>query len=146
MHGTRRALVTAIVSGVALASLATTCLGASGTWPVTLSPGGSGESAATGLTVTGVTVACAPGGGEVTLSWNPVAVPAGYRVWEAAGTGPYTTVASNLTTTTWTSGALTSGTYRFAVSTGAWHSWTSPLSTPTTPVVIASTTPTCTVG
>ena len=145
MHGARRALVTAIVSGVALASVATSCLAASGTWPVTLSSGGSGESAATGLTVTGVAVACAPGG-EVTLSWNPVAVPAGYRVWEASGTGPYTTVATNLTTTTWTSGALASGTYHFAVSTGNWHSWTSALSTPTTPVLIASSTPTCTVG
>jgi hypothetical protein len=145
VHGTGRALMTAIVSGVALAGLATTCLAASDTWPVTLAPGSNAETAATGLTVTGVTAQCA-GTNRVTVSWNAIAVPAGYRVWEQTGTGAYVTVATNLTTATWASTPLGPGTYRFEVSAGSWHSWTSDLSTPTTAVVVQTTTPTCTVG
>lgn len=141
--------MTAIVSGAVLASLATTCLAASDTWPVTLTPGSNGEAAAVGLTVTGVTVACATQPGQVTVSWDPIDVPAGYEVWQQTGastTAPYVTVASDVATDTWTSTALGPGTYRFAVSAGSWHSWTSSLSTPTTAVVLEPTPPTCSVG
>lgn len=144
MHGTGRALSTATVSGAVLASvLATTCLAASDTWPVTLTPGGNAESAATSLTVRAVTAACGPGAEQVTVSWYPVPVPTSYRVWESSATGPYVTVADGVVTTTWTSTSLPPGTYRFEISAGSWRSWTSPLSTPSTPVVIGATPPSC---
>jgi hypothetical protein len=147
VHGTGRALLTAIVSGAVLASVATTCLAASDTWPVTLRPGSSGETAATGLTVTNVMAACGPTPDQVTVTWDRITVPAGYRVWEATGSPTtFTTVASGVTTATWTSPPLAPGTYWFAVSAGNWDSWTSALSAPTTPVVIQAATPPCTVG
>lgn len=148
MHGTGRALSTATLSGAVLASvLATTCLAASDTWPVTLTPGSNGESAAISLTVRGVTATCG-GTDQVTVTWYPIPVPTSYRVWESFDTGSYVTVANGITTaSTWTSTSLaTGGTYRFEVSAGSVDSWTSAMSTPTTPVVIGGTPVTCSAG
>lgn len=148
MHGTGRALSTATVSGAVLASvLATTCLAASDTWPVTLAPGSNGETAAVSLTVRGVTATCA-GTDQATVTWDPIAVPTTYRVWESYNTAGYVTVGDGVTTaTTWTSTPLaTAGTYRFEVSAGSLDSWTSALSTPTTAIVIGGTPLTCAPG
>jgi len=65
----------------------------------------------TGLTAT-------PGNGQVTLSWNPSAGATSYDVKRSTTSGgPYTVIANDITTTSYTNTGLTNGvTYYFVVS------------------------------
>jgi subtilisin family serine protease len=66
---------------------------------------------------TGLRAASQPGPGQVTLSWNPASSAQSYNIkrsWTSGG--PYTTVASNVTGTTFVYSGTTGRQYYFAVS------------------------------
>ena len=69
-----------------------------------------------------------------------------YTVYDSttSATGTYTSVASGVTTTSWTSGTLTAGTnYWFEVTVSVGSNWASAKSTATGESTINSTTPFC---
>jgi len=72
-------------------------------------------------------------GNTVKVSWAAVAHATSYTVLQAtaSASGPFTVVAT-VSPTSWTSGALASGSYWFEVKATIGTNWTSPASTATT--------------
>lgn len=110
-------------------------IGAASTWTGALAPGSNGESQASTAPAapTGVAATCVLLQPKVTVGWNPVALATGYTVEESttSSSSGYTTAATGVATTSWTSGALAAGTYWFEVIANTGISWASPSSAPT---------------
>lgn len=89
----------------------------------------------------GVTAACVSSSAdEVVVSWNAVSHATGYKVYKSKTSGSYAS-AGSATTHSWTSGALTSGSYTFKVTTSVGAHWTSTKSSATSPARTIATTP-----
>lgn len=99
------------------------------TWNVGLSAASSGSAAAGTLgTAAAPATACGSTSKTVTISWVAVANAGGYTVLQAtAAGGPYSSAATGVSGTSWTSAALSNNTYWFEVR-ATQGSWTGPAS------------------
>jgi hypothetical protein len=133
------------------------CLGtvnaawAAGNWVVHLVAGSKGEAHAQALPVapTGVSDSCAAPVTSKTIkvTWSAVTHATAYTVYDSTTSagGTYAQIASGVTTLSWTSGSLTSGThYWFEVVAVIGSNWTSPKSAATAQSTINALTPFCT--
>jgi hypothetical protein len=101
------------------------------TWVSQLAAGSSAESHATTLPAApgGVAAACQSATGKkIVVSWNAVSKATAYTVLDSTTsvTSGYSVAASGVTSTSWTSGALSSGNYWFEVTVSVGTNWTSP--------------------
>ncbi|MHB1534457.1 MAG: hypothetical protein ACYC1D_07580 [Acidimicrobiales bacterium] len=110
------------------------------TWTVALTAGSAGESQAGSPpgAPTGVAAACGLLSTNVTVTWSGVAHASTYTVEESttSSSSGYSAVASGLTGTSWTSGALPGGSYWFEVVADAGANWASTPSAPTAQITI----------
>jgi cellulose 1,4-beta-cellobiosidase len=106
---------------------ATGSAGAS-SWAVALRTSSSGEARAQAVpsAPTGVTAICVSSSEKlVTVTWD-VAAASSYTVYKSATvSGSYTSTASGLTATTWTSGTLATGNVYFKVAAYVGTKWVS---------------------
>ncbi len=119
-------------------------------WTVTLHTASSGEghSQTVPSAPTGVTAACnAPTTAKtIKVSWTAVNHATTYTVYDSttSATGTYSSIATGVTTTSWTSGTLTSGTnYWFEVTVTVGSNWTSAKSAATGESTINTFSPFC---
>jgi hypothetical protein len=117
----------AVVALVVLASAAPPAWASS--WSISVRAGNRGQSAA-GLApgAPGKPTAVCNGlvGNKVDLSWAAVEHATGYTIWQATAlNGTYTSVDTVSGATSWTSGALASGSYWFKVAATVGTHWTS---------------------
>ncbi len=135
----RTLLVAAPIALVGLLLASSTGVAWSATnWTVTLHAASSGEghSQTVPSAPTGVTAACTnPSFSKtITVSWTAVTHATTYTVYDSttSATGTYSSIATGVTTTSWTSGTLTSGTnYWFEVTVSVGSNWTSAKSSAT---------------
>ena len=108
------------------------CMPADAAWATSWSTGlggsstGEGEAQGAPGAPTGATSACATGlGNRVTVAWNAVTHASTYAVYQSttSATTGYALAAAGVTTTTWTSGGLASGTYWFEVAAFIGLNW-----------------------
>jgi hypothetical protein len=109
---------------------------------------GEGHAQALPAAPAGVTAACAAPTTAKTIkvSWSAVTHATAYAVYDSttSATGTYSLVASGVTTTSWTSSALTSTTnYWFEVATNVGSNWTSAKSSATAESTINGSNPFC---
>lgn len=119
-------------------------------WTVTLHTASSGEgrSQTVPSAPTGVTAACnAPTTAKtIKVTWTAVTHATTYTVYDSttSATGSYSSVATGVTTTSWTSSSLTGGTnYWFEVTASVGSNWTSAKSSATGGSTINSVSPYC---
>jgi cellulose 1,4-beta-cellobiosidase len=108
-------------------------LGVAGTawatnWIPLLKSGSAGEARATGAPAapTGAIAACTSASAKtIKVSWSSVTHATTYTVYEAttSASGTYTSVASGVTTTSWTSGTLAAANYWFEVAAYIGTNW-----------------------
>ena len=103
-------------------------------WTPVLTPGSAGEAKAqtTPARPTGVSAACTSASAQtVKVSWTAVSRATGYTIYEAttSATGTYTSVASGVTASPWTSGTLSAGNYWFEVMAQIGSNWVGTKST-----------------
>jgi hypothetical protein len=120
------------------------------TWVVHLAAGSSGEGHTRALpsAPTGVSAACnAPTtSNTIKVTWSAVTHATTYSVYDSttSATGTYTLVASGVTTTSWTSSALTASTnYWFEVVVKVGTNWASVKSSATGESTINASSPFC---
>ncbi len=152
MEGTRRTLLVAApiaLVGLLVAS-STGAAWAATSWLVALQAASAGEAHAQTLpsAPAGATATCnAPSTSQtINVSWSAVTHAATYSVYDSttSATGTYTLVASGVSTTSWTSGALTAGTnYWFKVTVSVGSHWASAKSSATTESTIDFFSPYC---
>jgi hypothetical protein len=145
--------LTLVLTCVAVATLLPwTVMGAwaAGNWVVHAAAVTSGEAHAQALpsAPTGVSAACAAPTTSKTIkvSWSAVTHATTYSVYDSttSATGTYSLVASGVATTSWTSGALTTGTnYWFEVTVVFGGNWVSVKSSATGESTINGTNPFC---
>ena len=123
---------------------------ASSNWAVHPAAGSKGDGQATVLPVapTGIAASCAAATTSKTIkvTWNAVTHATTYSVYDATTSvgGTYSLMASGVATTSWTSGALTSGTnYWFEVVAVVGSNWASIKSSASAESTINSTNPFC---
>jgi cellulose 1,4-beta-cellobiosidase len=82
----------------------------------------------------------------ITLTWVAVTHATSYTVYKAtaAASGPYTSTATGVTTTTWTSGTLAAGNYWFEIAAYQGAHWVSTNSVATSETTTSLTVPNCT--
>jgi len=148
-HWVSRALVLLLVAGSCIL-LSDPVADAASNWVVHVAAGSKGESQASVLPVapTGVTASCAAPTTSKTIkvTWSAVTHATTYSVYDSTTTagGTYSLVASGVSGTSWTSGALTSGTnYWFEVVTIVGSNWAGPKSAASVESTINSVTPFC---
>jgi cellulose 1,4-beta-cellobiosidase len=119
-------------------------------WTVTLHTASSAESHSQTVpsAPTGVSAACnAPTTAKtIKVSWTAVTHGTTYTVYDSttSATGAYSSIATGVTTASWTSGTLTTGTnYWFEVTVSVGSNWTSAKSSASTESTINSTSPFC---
>ena len=119
-------------------------------WTVTLhaASSGAGHSQTVPSAPTGVTAACiAPTTSKtIKVSWTAVSHATTYTVYDSttSATGTYSSIATGVTTTSWTSGTLNAGTnYWFEVTVSVGSNWTSAKSSATGESTINTLTPFC---
>jgi hypothetical protein len=115
---------------------------AAANWTVGLKTGGSGEAKAQALPAASTpTSACASpaSGKKVTVTWNAVTHATGYAIYQSntTATGTYT-LQTTVTTLTWTSLALATGSYWYEVVTNIGTNWASAKSAATAQRTISS--------
>jgi hypothetical protein len=118
------------LAGVVAAGL---LLGLSGTawatnWQPALHASSSGQSEAQGVPAapSGASAACtSPSAKTIKVSWSAVSRATTYTVYDAttSASGTYTSVATGVTTTSWTSGTLSSSNYWFEVAAYSGTHW-----------------------
>ena len=120
-------------------------------WVVHAAAVTSGEAHAQALpsAPTGVSDSCpAPTTSKtIKVSWTAVTHATTYSVYDSttAATGPYSSIATGVATTSWTSGTLTSGThYWFEVTVNVGTNWASAKSVATVQSTINAANPFCT--
>lgn len=123
---------------------------AASNWVVHLAVGSKGESKASILPAapSGVAASCAAPTTSKTIkmTWNVVTHATTYSVYDSTTTagGTYSLIASSVSGTSWTSGALTSGTnYWFEVVAIVGSNWASVKSSASAESTINSTNPFC---
>jgi cellulose 1,4-beta-cellobiosidase len=148
-HGTLLVAAPIALVGLLLAS-STGAAWAATSWIVTLHTASSGEghSQTVPSAPTGVTAACnAPTTSKtIQVSWTAVTHATTYTVYDSttSSTGTYSSIATGVTTTSWTSGTLTAGTnYWFEVTVSVGSNWASAKSTATGESTINSLSPFC---
>jgi hypothetical protein len=141
--GCARALAAALALGAPLV-LDATSAGASTHFRVSLSTGGSGDArSATPAAPSGVSASCSSSTTVVVkVTWAAAAHATAYAVYESKTSGSYDSVAS-VTTTSWTSGSLTSGKYKFELSASIGTKWVGPKSSATASYKITKSKKTC---
>lgn len=152
MKGRRSSLLVAApiaLVGLLLAS-STGAAWAATNWTVPLRTASSGESHSQTVpsAPSGVTAACAAPTTAKTIkvSWSAVTHATAYTVYDSttSSTGTYTSIATGVTGTSWTSGTLTAGTnYWFEVTASVGSNWASAKSTATGESTINSISPFC---
>jgi hypothetical protein len=146
---TGRRLVTGVAVTVALVLLPG--IAAASSWTTPLRSASSGQSRARSLPSppTGVIASCAAPSTSrtVTVTWTPVPNAGSYTVYQSktSATTGYTTAATGVTGTAWTSGNLTAATYWFQVSALIGTKWVSAHSAASNQATTHSTNPFCTV-
>ena len=115
---------------------------ATANWTVGLKTGGSGEAPAQGLPAAPVaTSACASpaSGKKVAVTWAAITHATGYAIYQSntTATGTYT-LQTTVTTLTWTSAALATGSYWYEVVTNIGSNWASAKSSATAQRTISS--------
>jgi len=148
-HWVSRSLVLLLVAGPCIL-LGDPVADAASNWAVHPAAGSKGESQATVLPAapTGTAASCAAATTSKTIkvTWNAVTHATTYSVYDSTTTagGIYSLIASGVATTSWTSGALTSGTnYWFEVVAIVGNNWASPKSPASVESTINSATPFC---
>lgn len=114
-------------------------------WAVTLSSGNAGQAQAlTPAAPTGVAAACASSSTDkVTVTWTAASHATSYTVFEKKTSASYAS-AGTTSGTSWASGALTTGKYKFEVATSIGANWASGNSSATSPALkITKTAKTC---
>lgn len=95
-------------------------------WTVGLGPGSSGQAQSVSLPTAPQSVTATCGAATtVTVSWNAVAGATGYTVYVSttSASSGYTTAATGVTGTSWTSAALTAGNRWFEVAATVGGNW-----------------------
>jgi hypothetical protein len=128
--------VLSALTAIVLIGVATPQLAWASAWSTSAAAGSRGQSTAQPAPAAPATptATCVSSlGNTVNVSWTAVAHATSYTVLQATASaaGPYTVVAT-LAATSWTSGALASGSYWFQVTAKIGTNWTSPASTATT--------------
>ena len=105
-------------------------------WTIAVQNGSSGEATSSGLpsAPAGASASCTSSvGNTIKVTWNSVTHASTYSVYQAtsAATGPYSLVASGVSATTWTSGALALGNFWYEVAAVAGNNWQGPNSSAT---------------
>jgi hypothetical protein len=125
-----------VLSVVATATVIwlSTGLAAASTWTAGLTASNSGEShtQAVPSAPTGISAVCAATRGEVTVTWDTTAHAASYTLYDSttSATGTYSSLATGIATTSYTTGVLTSGkNYWFEVVVYLGTQWASAKST-----------------
>ena len=99
------------------------------TWPVPLRPGGTAEAQAGNppSQPQGISASCVLIDPQVTVTWQSVSGAQTYVVLESttSASGPFTAVASGVTSATYTTGDLSAGNYWFAVEAQIGQHWVS---------------------
>ena len=131
---TCRTLVAAALGG-ALTFVPTPAASAATHWSVALAASSHGEAHAQARPAAPAnpTATCSGSSLTIVVNWSAVTHAGTYTVYQAtsSSSGPYSAVATGLTTTTWTSGTLGTGTYWYKVSATVGTTWTSPQSAAT---------------
>ncbi len=152
MKATRRTLLVAAPIALVWLILAssTGAAWAATSWTVTLQTASSAEahSQTVPSAPTGVTATCnAPTLAKtIKVSWTAVTHATTYTVYDSttSATGTYSSIATGVTTTSWTSGTLTAGTnYWFEVTVSVGSNWTSTKSSATAESTINTLSPFC---
>ena len=148
-HWLSRVLVLLLVAGTCIL-LIDPVADASSNWVVHVAAGSKGESQASVLPVapTGIAASCAAPTTSKTIkvTWNAVTHATTYSVYNSTTTasGTYSLIASGVATTSWTSGALTSGTnYWFEVVAVVGTNWAGVKSSASAESTINATNPFC---
>lgn len=93
-------------------------------------------------TPTGVTSACASAllSSDITVTWAAASHATSYTVLQSttSATSGFTSVATGVTSTSWTSGSLALGTYYYEVAADAGANWASPASSSTAGITVIS--------
>lgn len=130
------ALVCSVVLLVAVPSVSD-----ASTWSVLLASNSSAEaqSGSPPSAPTGVSASCPTLGTAVTVAWSSVVNATNYAVEQSttSSSSGYSTVASGLTGTSWTSGSLSSGSYWFEVVASIGANWASTPSAPSAQITIS---------
>jgi endoglucanase len=148
-HWPSRALVLLLVAGPCIL-LNNPVADAASNWAVHVAAGSKGESQASVLPTapTGIAASCAAPTTAKTIkvTWNAVTHATTYSVYDSTTSagGAYSLIASGVSTTSWTSGALTSGTnYWFEVVAVVGSNWAGVKSTASAESTINGTNPFC---
>jgi hypothetical protein len=148
-HWASRSLVLVFVAGPFI-FLSDPVADAASNWLVNVAASSKGESQASVLPVapTGIAASCAAPTTSKTIkvTWNAVTHATTYSIYDSTTTagGTYSLIASGVSTTSWTSGALTSGTnYWFEVVAIVGSHWASVKSSASAESTINSTNPFC---
>jgi cellulose 1,4-beta-cellobiosidase len=112
-------------------------------WVPTLHSTSAGEAKAQGVPTapTGTTAACTSSSAKtVKVSWTAVTRATTYTVYDTttSATGTYSSVATGVTTTSWTSGTLSAANYWFEVAAYTGTNWIGTTSTATAESTISS--------
>lgn len=138
--GHRAVLVVAAWASIASAGLVPA---RASLWTVAVAPASHAQAAAQAAPAApaGVAAACASGR-TITVTWSAVAHAASYTIWQSttSATGGYTTAASGITTTTWTTPTLSSAHYWFEVTARVGVNWTGATSAATARTTISGST------
>ncbi len=129
--------------GVILAWGALSAAALASTWTIALHSGSAGESEGSTKPAapTGVTASCVSSTQQkVTVTWSAVAHASTYTVYDSttSSSSGYSVIASGVTTSSWTSGTLSTGSYWFEVVAVVGSNWASAKSAATAQRTIAS--------
>lgn len=132
MHGLprpRAAVSRFLMPAIVLAVFAWSLPAQASSWPITVSPVSHAQAQARPAPPAPASASsvCGTGllSGDVVVTWAAVANATTYTVYQStsAASGPYTPVATGVTATTWTSGALGTGSYWYEVSATVGSNW-----------------------
>ncbi len=127
----------AALSGAAFGALPAVPQPVWAVWAVAVvgSSGGQATAGTAPLAPTGVSASCGLIADTVTVSWNAEAGASSYNVYQSTGSG-YTSAASGVTGTSWTSPTLGTVTVTYEVTAVVGTYWEGPPSTATAPISV----------
>jgi cellulose 1,4-beta-cellobiosidase len=136
----RRGLVGVVATGILLGMTGTAW---ATNWVPTLHASSAGQAQARGVPAapTGATAACTSSSAKtVKVSWTAVTRATSYTMYDTttSASGTYTSAATGVTTTSWTSGTLSAANYWFEVAAYAGTNWIGTKSTATAESTISS--------
>ena len=136
----RRLVFVVVVLAIVLAAAGTAW---ASNWLIVLHPSSNGEAQARAAPTapTGVSAACTSSSAKtVKVSWSAVTKATTYTIYDAttSASGTYTSIASGVATTSWTSATLSSANYWFEVAAYTGTNWVGPKSAATGESTISS--------